>query len=131
MKSRHVAVVSTLVALNAACASTTQIMTEPSGAKVYADGNLLGTSPVTYSDTKIIGASTQLTFKKEGCRDNTVILSRSEEFQVGPCIGGALVLVPFLWVMGYRPMHTYSLDCDSKAEVPLRPREDEGAHVGS
>ncbi len=93
------------------CASTTIIESVPSGAQIFADGSLLGTTPYTYSDTKIVGATTQIQLKKKGCKSTSVILSRSEAFQVGPCIGGALVLVPFLWVMGYNPQHTYTLDC--------------------
>jgi hypothetical protein len=38
-----------------------------------------------------------------------VAIQRNEQFSVGACIGGVLVLVPFLWIMGYKPDHTYEL----------------------
>ena len=101
----------TIASVLASCASTTLIKTEQAGVKVYADGNLLGTAPVTYSDTKIVGASTTFTLKKEGCREESHAITRSEEFQVGPCIGGFLVLVPFLWIMGYKPERTFAFEC--------------------
>lgn len=93
------------------CASTTMIRSEPSGAKVYADGMLLGKTPLSYSDTKIVGSSTQIKLQKEGCEPTNVLLTRSEKFEIGPCIGGVFVLVPFLWVMGYNSDHNYELDC--------------------
>ena len=126
---RNGAVVVCLGGLSVGCASTTRIESEPSGAKVYADGNYIGTSPVTYEDTKIIGSTTQIKLKKDGCKDTMVTLTRSEKFEVGPCIGGVLVLVPFLWVMGYNPEHTYELDCpkgkgkseESESAAPVPP----------
>jgi len=99
-----------------ACASTTVLRSEPSGATVYIDGSKVGKTPYTYSDTKIVGASTQVRLKLEGYEEFQTILSRSEEFQVGPCIGGVFVLVPFLWVMGYRPEHSYELSPLSPAK---------------
>jgi len=107
------------VALSASlvsCASTTLIHSQPSGAKLYADGVYLGTTPYTYSDTKIVGATTLLTLKKEGCRDANVTMARSEKFEVGACIGGVLVLVPFLWIMGYNPQRSYELECSRSSE---------------
>ena len=38
----------------------------------------------------------------------------------GPCIGGAFVLIPWLWIMGYRPDHNYELE-------PLSPRRSRGS----
>lgn len=101
-------------ALLSSCSSTTLIKTEQQGIKVYADGSLLGNAPVSYSDTKIVGSSTVITLKKAGCADQTHMISRNEDFSVGACIGGALVLVPFLWIMGYRAEHTYSFECQPK-----------------
>ena len=100
-----------LVAFVMSCVSTTVVKTTPPDAKVYVDGMFIGNTPVTYSDTKIVGSTTQLRLQKEGCKDNYVILSRSEKFQVGPFIGGLFVLFPFLWVMGYNPEHHYELEC--------------------
>ena len=91
------------------CASSTVIRSNPSGALVYIDGSRSGQTPYTLTDTKIVGSSTQIRLTKEGYEDIQMILTRSEEFQIGPCIGGVFLLVPFLWVMGYKPEHTYDL----------------------
>ena len=61
-----------------------------------------------------LGSTTRITLKKEGCEDQSHILNRNEEFQVGACIGGAFVLVPFLWIMGYKAEHQYAFECVKK-----------------
>lgn len=65
--------------------------------------------PYTYSDTKIVGGSARVRLVLEGFEDFETVISRSEEFQVGPCIGGAFLLVPWLWSMGYNPERNYEL----------------------
>jgi hypothetical protein len=37
------------------------------------------------------------------------VISRNEEFDVLACIGGVFVLVPFLWIMKYKPVHQFEL----------------------
>lgn len=51
--------------------------------------------------------------KKEGYQDLSAVFSRNENPNVGAIIGGVLVLVPFLWVMDYKPSYSYEM-------VPLR-----------
>lgn len=111
-----------LFVLQASCTSTTVINSSPSGAKIYIDGSLMGKTPYTHSDTKIVGATTMVTLKKEGCENFNGIISRSEKFEVGPCIGGAFVLVPFLWVMGYNPMRTFELECNMTTNLSSEER---------
>ncbi len=91
------------------CASTTLIESSPSGATVYIDNQKKGITPYPYTDTKIVGSSTQVTLKKEGYEDFNVVLVRNERADVGAIIGGILVIVPFLWIMKYDPTHNYEL----------------------
>jgi hypothetical protein len=105
---------STALMLTVGCTSSTIIRSEPSGASVYIDGSKLGKTPYTYSDTKIVGSSTHLKLKMEGYEEFDTVFRRDEEFQVGPCIGGAFFLFPFLWVMGYRPEHVYELTPETR-----------------
>lgn len=101
------------LAFASACVSSTLLNTVPSGAKVYLDGAMVGYTPYVMSDTKIVGAVTHVRFQMEGYDPLDVAITRSEQFDVGACIGGVFVLVPFIWIMGYSPQHTYEL-------VPLR-----------
>jgi hypothetical protein len=97
------------------CSSTTVIHSSDPDSKIYVDGELMGRGTVTHTDTKIVGSSTQVMIKKDGCEPQTFVFSRSEEFSVGPCIGGVFLLVPFLWVEGYRPQHNYEFECERRA----------------
>jgi hypothetical protein len=101
-----------------ACASVTVIHSDPEGAKLYVDGEARGNTPYTYSDTKIVGSTTHLRLVKDGYQELAVQLQRNEEFEVGPCIGGVLILFPFLWIMGYRAEHRYELTPLRVAETP-------------
>lgn len=91
------------------CASTTLIQSEPTGAKVYMNGEYKGVTPLSYSDTKIVGSVTHLTLEKEGYEPFQTFLSRNESADVGAIIGGIFFVVPFLWTMKYNPVHTYEL----------------------
>ena len=101
------------------CASTTTIrVTDQNdsidrGVKIYLDGSYKGRGEIMHSDTKIIGSTTNVTLKKEGCRSASRSFSRSEQLQVGALVGGIFFLVPFLWVMGYNPIHSYEFECET------------------
>jgi hypothetical protein len=91
------------------CVSSTMINTVPPGARIYLDGALVGNTPYVMSDTKIVGAVTHVHLQLEGYEPLDIAITRSEQFDVGACIGGFFVLVPFIWIMGYTPNHVYEL----------------------
>jgi len=98
------------------CASTTMIQSNPSGAKVYLNGEPVGTTPYTHRDTKIVGSTTTVKLEKDGYDPLNTSFSRDEEVDVGAIIGGIFVLVPFLWTMKYKPTHIYELTPSSGNE---------------
>ncbi|MBN1386850.1 MAG: PEGA domain-containing protein [Bacteroidales bacterium] len=105
-------VISLLLALSilfASCASTTIIQSEPSGAKLYLNGEHVGETPYTHIDTKIIGSTNTVRLTMEGYDDFIGSFSRDEEVDIGAVIGGIFFLFPFLWTMKYKPFHTYEL----------------------
>lgn len=99
--------------LLASCSSSTMIQSTPSGAKVYIDGQPVGNTPYSYSDTKVVGSGTTVRLEKEGYETLNTGFSRSEQADVGAIIGGLFFLVPFLWTMKYNPTHTYELKPNS------------------
>ncbi|MBT4793376.1 MAG: PEGA domain-containing protein [Halobacteriovoraceae bacterium] len=100
-----------LITFFSACSSTTLITSSDKDAKIYIDGEYKGSGSVTHTDTKIIGSSTIVKIKKKGCEPTIQVFSRNEEFDAGACAGGVFTLVPFLWVMKYKPTHTYEYEC--------------------
>ena len=107
LKSISLITASTLLFVS--CASTTLINTNPAGAKVYLDGEAVGTTPYTHKDTKIVGTTTTLKLEKEGFEPFTTTFSRSEQADVGAIVGGVFFLFPFLWTMKYKPSRTYEM----------------------
>lgn len=95
--------------LFASCSSSTLIQSNPSGAKVYLNGEYAGVTPYTHTDTKIVGSSTQVRLEKEGYETLNTAFSRNEDADVGAIIGGIFFLFPFLWTMKYKPVRTYEL----------------------
>ncbi|MBN1951136.1 MAG: PEGA domain-containing protein [Bacteroidales bacterium] len=93
----------------ASCTSTTVINSVPPGAKVYIDDQPAGTTPYTYADTKIVGSVTSIRLEKEGYAPYNTMMVRNEEVDVGAIIGGLICTVPFLWVMKYKPAHTFEM----------------------
>lgn len=96
------------------CSSTTTIMSTDKDAKIYIDGEFKGKGTVTHTDTKIVGSTTSVRMAKEGCESQFYTFSRNEEFDAGACAGGVFLLVPFLWIQKYKPVHTYEYTCEKK-----------------
>jgi PEGA domain/Short C-terminal domain len=95
--------------LLASCTSTTLIQSNPIGAKLYINNELVGNTPYTYQDTKIVGSRTFVKMEKEGYETLETSFARDEEIEVGAIIGGIFLLVPFLWTMKYKSMHSYTM----------------------
>ena len=110
------------------CSSTTMIQSNPSGARVYLNGESVGTTPYTHQDTKIVGSTTTVRLEKEGYEPLYTFFSRDEEVDVGAIIGGLFVLFPFLWTMKYKPTHTYELTPSSgndQQTIKTTPQKDQ------
>jgi hypothetical protein len=104
-----------------ACSSSTMIHSNVPGAKVYLDGEFVGRTPYLMSDTKIVGSTTAVRIEAPGYEPVNGAIRRNEEFSVGACIGGVLVLVPFLWIMEYKPTHQFEL-----RPAAVGPGQDQG-----
>ncbi|MBN2699450.1 MAG: PEGA domain-containing protein [Bacteroidales bacterium] len=107
--SKLIALVLAVAILVTGCTSTTIIQSIPSDARLYLNGEPVGTTPYTHSDTRIVGSTTTVELRKEGYESLYTSFSRDEEVDVGAIIGGVFFLFPFLWTMKYKPMHTYEL----------------------
>jgi hypothetical protein len=103
------------VVLFANCSSSTMIRTTDPDAKIYVDGEMMGKGSVNYSDTKTILSSTTVKIQKPGCAPVTNMISRSE-FDVGACIGGVFLAVPFLWIEKYKPEYNFEYSCVATKE---------------
>ena len=108
--------VASAAALLCSCASTTLIKSTPLGADLFIEGERVGKTPYSYTDTRIVGSIIHTKMRKSGYEDLEVTFTRSEEPDVGAIIGGVIALAPFLWCMKYKPERNYEM-------VPLAPEQ--------
>jgi len=104
-----------------ACASSTVIESRPPGAKVILNGESVGKTPYTMTDTKFVGSTTTVRLELDGYEPYNTAISRSEEVDIPPIIGGICLgasvvgLAFFLWSMKYKPTHVYELTPKGRA----------------
>ena len=94
------------------------IQSNPSNAKVYIDDEYVGNTPYYHTDTKIVGSSLYISIEKEGYENFNTVITRDEEADAGAIVGGVFLVFPFLWTLGYKPVHQYEL-------TPLMPYDEE------
>lgn len=114
--------------LLASCSSTTMISSNPPGAKLYLDGELVGETPYRHTDSKIVGTTTAIKIEKEGYKPLIADMTRNEEADIGAIIGGLLIWVPFLWTLKYKPTHKYELmplgaDNNNSSQISVNPTD--------
>ncbi len=104
-----------------ACAGTTTIRASDPSTRIYVDGEFRGKGVVAHQDTKTVGATTEVRLEKDGCAPQEHSFRRNEEIDVGAAVGGLFLLVPFLWVMKYKPTHSYTYRCEpARSKVVAR-----------
>lgn len=98
-----------VIILFPSCSSTTLIQSDPAGAKLYLNGEPVGTTPYSHTDTRIVGSTNTVRLEKEGYMPLNTSFSRDEQIDAGAVIGGLFFWIPFLWTMKYKPVRTYEL----------------------
>ena len=115
---KTVSILLLIVFLFTSCSSSTLIMSEPSGAKVFLNDQYVGTTPHKHTDKKIIFSTTNVRLEKEGYEPFFTTITKDEDAHVGAIIGGIFVFVPFLWALKY----------DSERNFLLRPTQEVDYH---
>ncbi len=95
----------------AGCTSSTLIKSSDPEARIYVNGEYLGTGEALYSDRKVAFANNDVILRKEGCEPVEHRFRRNEDADVGAIVGGFLVAVPFLWTLEYKEQHAYEFAC--------------------
>jgi hypothetical protein len=103
--------------LVSACSSTTLISSSDPDARIYVNGEYIGTGQATYTDKKVAFSNNDVTIRKPGCDPASYSFRRNEKPDGGAIVGGILVTIPFLWVTEYKKEHNYEYDCISVEEV--------------
>lgn len=99
----------TVTVFMSGCASSTMISSIPSGAKVYINGEPVGTTPYLYTDTKVVGSLINVDLIKEGYEPIYTSFTRTEQINTGALVGGFFIWPIWLWTMDYKPTHNYEM----------------------
>ena len=101
-----------VVLLITACTSSTVIRSSDPDARIYVNGEYVGTGHAHYSDEKVAFSKNNVEIRKDGCRPERYSFRRNEEADLGAIIGGIFFTVPYLWVTEYKDYHAYEYDCE-------------------
>ena len=100
-----------------ACTSTTHIDSSDPDAKIFVNGEYLGTGHAHYSDRKISFSSNEVKLRKEGCLPQYYTFTRNEGIDLGAIVGGYFLTFPYLWVADYKPYREYDYSCELDVAV--------------
>lgn len=100
-----------VILLTSACSSTTTIRSSDPQARIYVNGEYVGTGEAVYTDRKVAFSNNDVIIRKDGCQPVNQSFRRNEKPDAGAIVGGILVTVPFLWVTEYKNEHAYEYDC--------------------
>lgn len=97
--------------LVAACSSGTSIRVSDPDARIYVNGEYIGTGNGRYSDRKPAFTKQEVTVRKKGCAAQSFSLRRNERPDLGAIVSAYWLAVPILWVTQYKNYHAYEFDC--------------------
>ena len=101
--------------LATACSSSTVIRSTDPDARIFVNGEYMGTGRAYYSDQKIAFSKNNVELRKEGCPTQKHSFRRNEEADVGAIVGGILFTFPYLWVAEYKRSRTYDDRCTTNS----------------
>lgn len=100
--------------VSAGCTSSTVIRSSDPDARIYVNGEYLGTGRAHYSDEKVAFSRNEVEIKKDGCQSEHYSFRRNEEADIGAIIGGIFFTIPYLWITEYKDRHNYDYRCESE-----------------
>jgi hypothetical protein len=104
-------IVLTCTAALAACSSGTHINVTDSNARIYVNGEYVGTGDGYYSDRKPAFTKQKIALRKDGCEEQTYTMRRNERPDLGAIVSAYYLAVPILWITQYKHDRTYEFEC--------------------
>lgn len=94
-----------------ACSSGTSIRVSDPDARIYVNGEYVGTGTGHYADRKPAFTRQEVTLRKDGCAEQDHSFRRNERPDLGAIVSAYYLAVPILWVTQYKHRHAYEFDC--------------------
>ena len=104
-------IVLTCAAALGACSSGTHIRVSDNDARIYVNGDYVGTGDGYYSDRRPAFTTQRVTLRRDGCVEQSYAMRRNERPHYGAIISAAYLAVPILWVTKYKRQHDYEFEC--------------------
>lgn len=108
------ATLSALIALTA-CSSATTIRVSDADARIYVNGEYVGTGHGHYSDRKPAFTVQEVTLRKDGCEAQNYSFRRNERPDIGAIVSAYYLVVPIFWFTQYKNHHAYEFVCEQLA----------------
>ncbi len=99
------------VAALTACSSGTHIKVSDTDARIYVNGEYVGTGDAWYSDRRPAFTKQEVTLRKDGCEEQSYTMRRNERPDIGAIISAYYLVVPIAWLTQYKEHHAYEFDC--------------------
>src|SRR5690606_38831656 len=93
------------------CSSGTRIRVSDADARIYVNGEYVGTGHGRYSDRKPAFTKQEVTVRKEGCEEETYTFRRNERPALGAIVSAYYLGLPILWFLKYKDYHAYEFEC--------------------
>jgi hypothetical protein len=97
-----------------ACSSGTNIRVSDPDARIYVNGEYVGTGKGYYSDRKPMFTKQEVTLRKDGCAEQRYVFRRNERPDLGAIVGAYYLTVPVLWLTQYKDRHAYEFECEGR-----------------
>jgi hypothetical protein len=94
-----------------ACSSGTSIRVSDADARIYVNGEYVGTGKGYYSDRKPAFTKQEVTLRKDGCAEQNYTFRRNERPDLGAIVSAYYLVVPALWFTQYKDRHAYEFEC--------------------
>ena len=100
----------------AACSSGTNIRVSDPDARIYVNGEYVGTGKGYYSDRKPAFTKQEVAVRKEGCAEQTFTMRRNERPDLGAIVSAYYLALPILWLTQYKDRHAYEYECQQDVQ---------------
>lgn len=97
------------------CSSSTRIRVSDPDARIYVNGEYVGTGKGYYSDRKPAFTKQEVTLRKEGCEERTYSFRRNERPALGAIVSAYYLVLPIAWFLQYKDHHAYEFECRQTA----------------
>ena len=98
-------------ALLVGCSSSTTIRVSDPEARIFVNGEYVGTGHGHYSDRKPAFTRQEVTLRRDGCLEESYSFRRNERPDIGAIVSAYYLALPILWLTQYKEHRAYEFDC--------------------